>query len=62
VFTLERIRRRDDAALTAVVEPEPAVGGTADFTRRLLEDSGAEVLPLDRIQGFVRRVQQELRM
>jgi len=62
-FTFERIRRAGPAAaMTSVVEPEPRPLPTVEFTRQLLEQSGIEVLTLDRIQGLVRRVKEELHL
>ena len=61
-FTFERIQRSGPAALTSVVEPEPRPIPTVQFTRQLLEQSGIEVLTLDRIQGLVRRAREELRL
>ena len=61
-FTYERIARQGPANMTAVVEPEPPQLEKVKFTRWLLEQGGIEVLPLDRIQGFVRRVKQELQI
>ncbi len=61
-FTFERIRRASPAAMTSVVEPEPRPLPTVAFTRQLLEQSGIEVLTLDRIQGLVRRVKEELKI
>ena len=61
-FTFERIQRSGPAALTSVVEPEPRPVPTVEFTRRLLEQSGIEVLPLDRIQTLVRRAREDLHL
>ncbi len=61
-FTFERMMRAGPAALTAVVEPEPRPVLTVQFNRQLLQDSGIEVLPLDRIQTLVRRVKQDLNL
>ena len=62
-FTFERIRSAQERTrLTAVVEDTPPESPTARFTRRLLEDNRIEVLPLDRIQGLVRQVKQDLRL
>lgn len=61
-FTFERILRGGPAAMTSVVEPEPRPLPTVQFTRQLLEQSGIEVLTLDRIQGLVRRVKEELHL
>lgn len=58
-FTFARMRG-DGAAFTAIVEPEPPPLPTVDFTRRTLEETGIDVLPLDRIQSFVYRVKREL--
>ncbi len=60
-FTFERMRG-NGAQMTAVVEPDPPRLPTVEFTRELLQQGEIEVLPLDRIQGFVRRVKQELRI
>jgi len=66
-FTYERMRSAADefqraARLTAVVEDTPPESPTSRFTRQLLEESRIEVLPIDRIQGLVRQVKQELRL
>ncbi len=61
-LTFEHMVRSGSAAMTAVVEPEPRPLPTVQFTRRLLEQSGIEVVPLDHIQALVRRVKQELGM
>lgn len=62
-FTFGRITRAEsDSRMTAVVEPEGHASSTASFTRQLLTANQISVVPLDRIQGFVRRVQQELRI
>ncbi len=45
-----------------MVEDTPPESPTARFTLRLLEESRIDVLPLDRIQGLVRQVKQELRI
>jgi hypothetical protein len=61
-FTFERIRLQSEARLTAVVEDSAPEVPTVRFTRQLLGESRIEVLPLDRIQGLVRQVKQELRL
>ena len=61
-FTFERMQRNGPAALTSVVEPEPRPIPTVQFTRQLLEQSGIEVLTLDRIQALVRRAREDLRL
>lgn len=60
VYTLDRVRRREPAALTAVIGLMPADDAAARATGGILTDAGAELCPLDQVEAFTSRVRQEM--
>ena len=62
VYTLDRVKKKDPAHLTAVVESE---GGTADAaaiaTEGILQEAGVDIQPLAGIVPFLERIARELK-
>lgn len=59
VYTIERVRRSEDAALTAVVE-DAAEDRAAAATRSILEDGRIAVQPLSGAESFAQSVRADL--
>ncbi len=63
VYTLDRIRRKERANLTAVVEAWPAAGdNAADLSRQILEDGEIALQPIARVAEFVEGIRRDLLM
>lgn len=63
VYTLDRVRRREAADLTAVIEGAPAAGDeAARHTQRILEGGQVYVQPLSGLDEYVQSVRRELAM
>jgi hypothetical protein len=61
VYTLERVRRREPADLTAVTEDAPAQSDRSlAHTRSVLEEAGVALLPVSDAEAYAERVRHEL--
>jgi hypothetical protein len=60
VYTLDRIRRRQPTALTAVVGGLSPDDEAAQAAGAILTDAGAELCPLDQVDALASRIQQEM--
>lgn len=61
VYTLERVRRKEAAKLTAVVEALAVRGEKiAGLSQRILEDGDIALQPIDGVAEFAQRVRHEL--
>jgi DUF3037 family protein len=61
VYTMEHVRRKDPADLTAVVEGLPGRGDkAAGLSRRILEEGGVRIRPLAEVQTLAQNLRSEL--
>jgi hypothetical protein len=61
VYTLDRVRAKERAELTAVVEALSAAGDeAAQFSQRILEEGRIAVQPLATVDEYAQSVRREL--
>jgi len=61
VYTFDRVRLKEAAALTAVVEARAATRDrVANLSQRILEDGGVQIQPIDSVNDFAQSVSREL--
>ena len=60
VYTLDRVRAREQAELTAVVEALAAEDEAARFSQRILEEGRIVIQPLATVDEFAQSVRREL--
>jgi hypothetical protein len=63
VYTFDRVRLKENAALTAVVEARAAKSDkVANLSQRILKDGGIQIQPIEGVNDFVQSIRRELMM
>ena len=61
VYTFDRVRQKEAAALTAVVEARAATRDrVANLGQRILTDGGIQIQPIDGVNDFAQSIRREL--
>jgi len=63
VYTFDRVRLKETAVLTAVVEaPAATRDSVANLSQRILKDGGIQIQPIDGVNDFAQTIRRELMM